>query len=89
MELKNSVKYTYDRNNIEWGMYDDIIPTKINSIHKEVNLCTNESLEDYLKSFYKFLIQIGFNEEKIKEEGLKLFLSMYNDESEVPPQSTK
>jgi hypothetical protein len=89
MELKNSVTYEYDRNNIEWGMYDDIIPTKINSIHKEIKLGTNETIESYFKSFIKFLIQIGFDEDKIKEQGLKLFLSMYNDESDVSTQAPK
>jgi|TARA_B100001964_G_C14106021_1_gene541568 hypothetical protein len=89
MELKNSVKYIYDRSNIGWGPYDDMFPTEIDSIHKEVKLGTNESIESYFKSFIKFLIQIGFDEDEVKEQGLKLFLSMYNDESEVSTQAPK
>ncbi len=68
MKLNNSVKYVYNKETAKWSRYDDIFPSEIERINKEITLEPKAPLHEYVNSFYKFLIEIGFEKNDIERE---------------------
>jgi len=65
MEDINSVKFVYDKHDVEFGNNDIMFPQTETNVHKEVKLGPDDPLEDYFDSFYKFLMHIGFTKKEI------------------------
>jgi|TARA_B100001964_G_C14202930_1_gene586721 hypothetical protein len=66
MKNNNSVKFVYDKHDVEFGNNDIMFPQTETNVHKEVKLGPDDPLEDYFDSFYKFLMQIGFTKKEIE-----------------------
>ena len=73
MEDINSVKFVYDKHDVEFGKYDIMFPQTETNVHKEVKLGPDDPLEDYFDSFYKFLMQIGFTKGEIDSAASEFF----------------
>ncbi len=62
MQVRNSITYIYQQDNIELGPRE----VECSTVDTYISMDSDSSMDDYIIGFIKFLLDVGFTEEEIE-----------------------
>ena len=62
MQVRNSITYIYQQDNIELGPRE----VECSTVDTYISMDSDSSMDDYIIGFVKFLVDVGFTEEEIE-----------------------